>query len=326
MATIKDVAQLAGLSVATVSRAMNGSGYVSKASQEKIDRAIAELNFTPNEVARSLFQKKSKMIGLLLPDISNPFFPLIAKGVEDYFSEKGYQVILGNAQEQPEKTNQYFQAFEQNNIAGILCAVEASTQMTLKQPIVYLDRGGKDVEYAVYSDDLMGGELAAQAILESEAKEIVVITGPKEIERLRDRQLSVEYTFKKAQMPYYLLASKSFSLEEAKQTAKQLFLTYPKVDSVIAPSDIHAIAVMQEAHHLGYQIPKQVQIIGYDDIPMSELMIPRLTTIHQPAYQIGYEGAKMLYQLIQEQKIKEKKLILPVYLENRETLRKKETQ
>jgi len=88
MPTIKDVANLAGLSVATVSRAMNGTGYVSEKAREKIHQAINELNYSPNEVARSLYQKKSKLIGLLLPDISNPFFPLVAKGVEDFLQKK----------------------------------------------------------------------------------------------------------------------------------------------------------------------------------------------------------------------------------------------
>ena len=124
MPTIKDVANLAGLSVATVSRAMNGTGYVSEKAREKIHQAINELNYSPNEVARSLYQKKSKLIGLLLPDISNPFFPLVAKGVEDFLQKKGYQVILGNIQEDNEKANEYLRAFEQNNVAGILSAVE----------------------------------------------------------------------------------------------------------------------------------------------------------------------------------------------------------
>ena len=132
MATIKDVAKLAGLSVATVSRGINSSGYVSRESQKKIDAAVKELNFTPNEVARSLYQKKSKLIGLLLPDISNPFFPLIAKGVEVYFSEKGYQVILGSVQENLEKSKQYFQAFQQNNIAG--CAVPNRESFAAARP------------------------------------------------------------------------------------------------------------------------------------------------------------------------------------------------
>ncbi|MHC5268977.1 LacI family DNA-binding transcriptional regulator [Enterococcus sp. LJL98] len=327
MATIKDVANLAGLSVATVSRAINGSGYVSKESQKKIDQAVEALDFTPNEVARSLFQKKSKFIGLLLPDITNPFFPLIAKGVEAYFSEKGYQVILGSIQENPEKTKHYLQAFEQNNIAGILSAVGNPTVQPMNSPMVLLDRVDKTAEYAVYSDDWQGGELAAKAILAGKPKNLVVIGVPDTIlDRAKNRQLGAEAVLIKAEQAYQVIVSRSYLLEDARATAKALFETYPEVDSVIAASDVHAIAILQEAYQRGYQIPEDLQLIGYDDIPTSDLVVPRLSTIHQPAFQIGYQGAEMLHQLITNQKVQTKKMILPVHLVHRETLRKKEKQ
>src|SRR5699024_57196 len=107
----KEVAKHAGVSVATVSRALNKSGYVGEESKRKVEKAIKELNYVPNEVARSLFQKTSKMIGLLLPDISNPYFPLVAKGVEDCALEKGYIVILGNVEDNPEKEDNYVKFF-----------------------------------------------------------------------------------------------------------------------------------------------------------------------------------------------------------------------
>lgn len=322
MTTIKDVANLAGLSVATVSRAINGSGYISEQAREKINRAIKELNYSPNEVARSLYQKKSKLVGLLLPDISNPFFPLVAKGVEDFLQKMGYQVILGNIQENNEKANAYLRAFEQNNVAGILSAVENTDKKRNDTPIVVLDRTDNAVEYGVYSDDIQGGELAANAILQGAPKNIVVIAGPETVSRARDRLLSVEYTLKKAHQEYALIQSASFLLEDAAETAQAVFNRFPAVDSVIAPSDTHAIAVMQEAYHRGYKIPEELQVIGYDDIPISKLVVPRLTTIHQPAYQIGYRGAQMLFQLMTNQVVEQKKIILPVHLEERETVRK----
>ncbi len=325
MATIKDVAKLAGLSVATVSRGINGSGYVSRESQKKIDAAVKELNFTPNEVARSLYQKKSKLIGLLLPDISNPFFPLIAKGVEVYFSEKGYQVILGSVQENLEKSKQYFQAFQQNNIAGILSAVGSTSGLDVNCPIVFLDRVDDAVEYAVYSDDWQGGEIAAKEILKGNPQMLVVIGVPDSLhQRAKKRQLSAESILKKIAQPYHVIVSKSYLLEDARATAKELFQKYPLVDSIIAASDVHAIAILQEAYQRGYKVPDELQIIGYDDIPTSDLVVPPLSTVHQPAYQIGYKGADMLYQLIGNKPIKQKKIVLPVHFKERETLRKKE--
>ncbi|MGO1356878.1 LacI family DNA-binding transcriptional regulator, partial [Alkalibacterium gilvum] len=116
MATIKEVAKYAGVSVATVSRALNKNGYVSEEAQKKVENAIKALEYYPNEVARSLYQKKSKMIGLLLPDISNPYFPLLMKGIEENARENGYSVILGNVEEGSELGQDYMTLFGQQNV------------------------------------------------------------------------------------------------------------------------------------------------------------------------------------------------------------------
>src|SRR5699024_2121365 len=120
MATIKDVSELAGVSVATVSRALNNSGYVSEKSRRKVEQAVKALDFVPNEVARTLYHKKSKMVGLLVPDISNPYFTSLSSGAEDALSNKGYGLLLGNVQDDMDKIIYYVRNFEQNNVAGIL--------------------------------------------------------------------------------------------------------------------------------------------------------------------------------------------------------------
>lgn len=104
MITIKDVAKIAGVSVATVSRVINESGYVNIDTRKKVEAAIRQSNYSPNEVARSLYKRKSKLIGLLLPDITNPFFPQLARGIEDYMQENGYRIIFGNSDENEEKS------------------------------------------------------------------------------------------------------------------------------------------------------------------------------------------------------------------------------
>ena len=324
MATIRDVAKLAGLSVATVSRAINGSGYVSEESRKNINRAIKDLNFRPNEVARSLYQKKSKLVGLLLPDISNPFFPLLAKGVEDFLHGKGYQVILGNVQENSERAVDYIHAFSQNNIAGVLSAVDGDiiTYDEFK-PLVFLDRVGTDSEYSIHADDLSGGELAARAVLETAPGGIVVIAGPKEVDRSHERLQGMIKILNQSKSRYFVVHSSSFLLEDAVKTAQEVFEHFPLIDTVIAPSDIHAIALIQEAYRRNIRVPADLQVIGYDDIPISNLVVPPLTTIHQPAYEIGYQGAEMLYQLMNNKKVNQKKIVLPVTLIERDTLRKK---
>ncbi|MGX7418372.1 LacI family DNA-binding transcriptional regulator [Carnobacterium gallinarum] len=326
MTTIKDVARLAGVSVATVSRAMNNSGYVGAESRRKIEVAIAELNFYPNEVARSLYQKKSKFVGLLLPDISNPFFPLLAKGVEDKMNQMGYQLILGNVQENMEKEKEYLKTFAQNNVAGVLSAINGGINKLGGIPFVMLDRVADEEEYGVHSNDFQGGQLAATAIAERNPHEIVVLVGPRNVPGSLERLRGIEEVLHARKRTYQLLETSSFQFDATKETTSELFARFPKVDSVIASNDVHALAILQEALRRGIKIPEELQIIGYDDIPFSKMLFPSLATISQPAYEIGYQGAELLCDRIEDNYIKEKMIQLPVKLEVRESLRKKEIE
>lgn len=143
--TIKEVAQQANVSVATVSRVINKSGYVKEATRKRIEQVIKELDYYPNETARTLFTKKSKTIGLLLPDMSNPFFTIVAKGVEDTAIQKGYHVMIGNGEMQEHKELNYLTTFKVNNCSGVI-ASQLSTQFAFDQfnsyqlPYVLIDR------------------------------------------------------------------------------------------------------------------------------------------------------------------------------------------
>ena len=324
MKTIKDVANLAGVSVATVSRALNKSGYVSEKSRQKVELAIKELDFYPNEVARSLFQKKSKLIGLLLPDISNPFFPLVAKGVEDKINEKGYNLILGNVQEHPSKEIEYIRAFAQNNVAGVLSAVESSSNDFKNMPFVMLDRVTSNKEFSVHSDDYQGGMLAALAVSERKPGQVVVMVGPRLVSNSLVRLAGSLKILEDNNLDYQLLETESFQFDSAQKSAYQLFEKFPNVASVIASNDTHALSVMREAIRRGLSVPNDVQVVGYDDNPYSKLMYPSLSTIAQPAYQIGYQGAEILCNRIEGIKVDQTTIQLPVELKIRESLRKKE--
>lgn len=323
MATIKEVAKLAGVSVATVSRALNKSGYVSEGSRKKVEQAIQQLDFYPNEVARSLFQKKSKLIGFLLPDIANPFFPSVAKGAEDALSQYGYSLILGNVQDSPEKEDEYLKIFEQNNIAGVLSAVHGSSKKIKGIPLVTLDRVESSEHYAVHSDDYQGGVLAAQAIAERSPGHVVILVGPKEIPSSSERLAGNLSVLKAKGIRYSLLETKSFRIENSAEAAEHFFNEYTDADSVIASNDVYALAIMREALRRGIQIPDDLQIIGYDNMAFSVMMYPGLSTIAQSAYEIGFKGAQLLYECIENKPIKENRIQLPVELVLRESLREK---
>lgn len=325
MATIVDVAKSAGVSKSTVSRFISGKGYVAKDVQKKIEKAIEELAYVPNEVARSLTQKKSKLIGLLLPDISNPYFPMLAKGVEEYFYEVGYQVILGNVKSNNEIEESYIESFSMQNVAGIITANsenENSKLKTFNNPVVMTDRAYKESEYGVVSDDFMGGKLSAQEILKTHPKKILVVKGPKGLNSLEERFNGMVQVLE-GKIAFDIYQSHSFDFGEVEQDAKIIFEQFKETDSMICPSDIHAIALLHEALKRNFSVPEDIQIIGYDDIPMSKFLYPALSTIRQPAYKIGMEAAKLLHALIDKRPVTEKKIMLPVTYIERETTRRK---
>jgi LacI family transcriptional regulator len=323
MMTIKDVAKIAGVSVATVSRVINESGYVNIDTRKKVEAAIKEMNYTPNEVARSLYKRKSKLIGLLLPDITNPFFPQLARGIEDRMQEHGYRIIFGNSDENEEKELDYIQTFIQNNVIGMISSTnfpEKDIYSNLKIPVVFLDRTSNDSP-SVYADGRKGGRIAAQEIIARGSSKITVMQGPAHIKPAQDRFQGAIEVLDEMGITYHVIQTSSFSHTEAEQWAVELFDKYIDTDGVIASNDIVATAVIHEAHRLGKRVPQDLQIIGFDDIPLSSLLSPSLSTIRQPAHDMGREAAGLLIKLIEQDKVEDKIIQLPVSFVERETTR-----
>ncbi|MCO8292212.1 LacI family DNA-binding transcriptional regulator [Tetragenococcus halophilus] len=321
MATIREVADKAGVSVATVSRAINNSGYVGKEAKSKIMRAIKELDYKPNEVARSLYQKTSKMIGLLLPDIANPFFPLIAKGVEDVAQEKGYMVLLGNVEGDSYREQKYIDFFSQYNISGVLSASSESQSFNNGIPIVFLDRVKDRESFFVTVDHFKGGQLAAKTILKSHPRKILLMVGPRHVDVAVDRLQGAESILSESQMDYVLFETGTYQADEAEKTAVKLLDNFDDVDSIIANNDIFALAIIKEALKRGIKVPGDIQIIGYDNTPFSSFMNPQLTTVAQPGYEIGYEASNILFKIIDKETVHQSILLEPYVIE-RESLRK----
>ncbi|ETT43991.1 LacI family DNA-binding transcriptional regulator [Paenibacillus sp. FSL H7-0940] len=324
MTTIKDVAQLAGVSVATVSRVINDRGYVHADTRKKVEDAVKALNFSPNEVARSLYKRKSKLIGLLLPDITNPYFPQLARGVEDRMQEQDYRLIFGNSDEDERKEQDYIQTFIQNNVVGVISSTNyphSSIYEKLKIPVVFLDRTSLD-RPSVYADGREGGRLAAREIIKRGSRRITVMQGPSQIRPAQDRFEGAIEIIRDAGLDYRVIQTTSFSINEAGVWAEELFRKYADTDGVIASNDIAAMAVLHEASRIGRKVPDDVQVIGFDDIPMSSLLSPALSTIRQPAYEMGREAAGLLIQLVEQAAIENKNIQLPVSFIERGTTRK----
>lgn len=321
--TIRDVAKKAGVSAATVSRVINNSGYAHEDTRKAVLDAIKKLNYKPNEVARSLYTQKSKLIGLILPDITNPFFPALARGVEDRLREEGYRLIIGNSDEQLEQEINYLDTFIQHNVVGIIASInEAHSDMLkdLKIPVVMLDRTIESLP-AVYADQLEGGKLAAEKILELGSKEVTIIRGPVKVSPVYQRFVSSFQHLKQAGVKINVLDSE-LTFEGASESVKTLFDKYPNTDGILACNDIVAVATMNEAERMGRSVPEDVQIIGFDDISISELVNPGLSTIRQPAYEMGAKAAEILIKKVNQEVLVGVHYKLPVQFIERGSTRK----
>lgn len=324
MATMREVARSAGVSVATVSRVLNNTGYVHEDTRKRVESVIEQLEYSPNEVARSLFKKESRIIGLLLPDITNPFFPQLARGIEDEAQKQGYHLLFGNSDEKLEKELQYIQTFLQNNVVGLITVSISSGKINyddISIPTVFLDRGSEE-DFYVYADGREGGKLAALEMIKRGSRNITVIKGPANLHSAQERFQGAIEVLMNEQVDFQVISTDSFAFLDAREWARELFDKYPETDGVIASNDITATAVLHEALQRGKKVPDEVQIIGYDDIPQSSLLFPALSTIRQPAYEMGKEAAALLISIIKKETVEKKHIKLPVTYINRETTRR----
>lgn len=323
MSTIKDVAELSGLSVATVSRHINNSGYVSDSSREKISLAIKTLQYTPNEVARSLFKKTSKLIGLLVPQIDNPYFNSVIKGVETVCNKKGFHLIVSNV-DNPQDEKKYMESFMTNNIAGIISSTGFSNNQyeSFRCPIVGVDRAKNDFKNAVFYDEENGGKLSAQAIVDGGCKNVLIGSGPKSVEVSRDRLSGVLSVLEENRVQYDIYYSEDYDYESASKFVKYLDASSSRYDSIIACNDLHALCSSLYLNNLGVSIPEDVQIIGYDDTIFSQLSNPNISTINHDGDLLGEKAAEMLIELIEKKELINNKIQLFSTLVKKGSLRK----
>ena len=302
MVTIKDVARSAGVSVATVSRAINSSGYVHDVTKEKIDEAIKVLNYRPNETARSLYNRKSKIIGLLLPDMSNPFFTRIARGVEDTALHHGYHIIIGNSDQLVDKEARYIETFKVNNCAGFISSsllmdnAESYIQ-SLNMAHVTLDRTDA-MTYAIGANHLEGGRMQARHLVDRGCERVLVLSGDRKFNSFSSRVEGAVEVLREQCIDFELIeVNGSFNVEELVQVIASNY------DGVICYNDLIAIQLLGMLQEKGIRVPQDVLVIGYDDIQLSEYTYPSLTTIRQPMYELGVIACKALIDLLDGKKV-----------------------
>ena len=298
-ATIRDVAKKANVSVSTVSRVINQKGYVHEETKVIVEKTIEELGFIPNQLARSLTSRSSKIIGVIVPHIGPSFYGELLEGIESQASAYWYKIMFCNTQDDPDRELEYLKFFEQYNIEGLIIAANFSNidkLADLKIPVVTCDHILDEKIPSITSDNVKGGTLAAKKLIEIGAKNILVFRGPSFLLTTMERTIGFLNELKTtniyADIFDFDLVSPDIKLIE------EILKSNPNVDGIFTFSDTLAIATLNILQKLGKKVPEDVSLIGFDDTPYSRWITPSISTIHQSVNFMGKQSFINLTRLI----------------------------
>ncbi|EOS53142.1 LacI family transcriptional regulator [Lachnospiraceae bacterium MD335] len=324
MATLKDVAREAGLTVGTVSRILNNRGYISSNAREKVEEAMKKLNYRPNEVARSLHGKSTNTIGLIVPHIKHPYFAETISNLENQAYKKGYKILLCNSQSIREKEKEYIDICTGNRAAGlILCSGTVDTKMfeQVEIPVITMERFLDNGTACVECDNKQGGELAAQKLIACGCKNLLHIGTIGTVHMPADmRTEGFREVCQRQGIVFVELSTEEeqYNNMEYDELLESVLRKYPKTDGMFLSSDVMAAQALQICRKLGISVPDQMKIIGFDDVNIASLTTPQLTTIHQPVKEMAEIAVNLLHDAASG-KLVPKRTVLPVRLIERET-------
>lgn len=319
MSTIKEVAERAGVSIGTASNVISGNHRVGKTRMARVLAAIKELDYHPNEVARSLKVKQTKMLGMVLPDITNPFFSDLIRGAEDAALERGYLLLTANTDEQVEREKRFVSALRSRRVDGILLAATASKSEThLKSvlaagvPIVCLDRmaAGLAVD-AVLADNVRGTQECVRHLVRLGHTKIAIITGSLELQIAHERLNGYRAALEEAGVEYSreLVMEGDFREQTGYRLGKELLLRRERPTAIFACNGVMTLGLLIALDELGVRCPDEVALATFDDLPFAHSFHPHLTAVAQPANSIGYEGANLLIDRVEKKRTGEPVII-----------------
>ncbi|HKU00844.1 MAG TPA: LacI family DNA-binding transcriptional regulator [Paraburkholderia sp.] len=306
MATIKDVAAVAGVSFTTVSHVVNNSRPVSADVRAKVEQAIRDLNYVPSAVARSLKARSTATIGLVVPNGTNPYFAELARGVEDGCAQKGYCVFFCNSDDDPVKQRNYLRVLQEKRIDGLIVAsagddaVLAATLGETREPIVVVDRNIEGLNAdLVQIDHERGAWLATRHLLELGHSRIACITGPVStaVAAMRMHGFLRAMAERGVEIAPGAIVEADFSGMGGYRAAAQLFDTV-RPSAIFAGNDMMGIGALRAAAERGLRVPADCSIIGFDDIELGNFTWPALSTVGQPARTLGEMAALTLIERI----------------------------
>ncbi|MEM9075834.1 MAG: LacI family DNA-binding transcriptional regulator [Bacteroidota bacterium] len=307
MAGIKEISRITGLSLATVSRVFNDSSLVSPKTREKVLKAAKEIDYRPNMMAAALRSGKSKIIGVIVPEVNNSFFSDIINGIEQVVSDSGFNIIISQTHEQQEKENTALNSFLEMNVDGVLMSISKETNdytyiqkiLDSKTPIVFFDRRPTlETINTVLLDNYLGAYIATEHLIHMDCKNLLHIAGSSEVSIFEERKKGFEAAVKKHNIPSEVYHISDFKTETSKdlQSLKKILEQHPNIDGIFAYGDEMAIHLLNLLNTLKIEVPKKIKLIGFGNANFSALTQPSLSSIDQESSLMGELSANLLLQ------------------------------
>lgn len=288
--TMADVARQAGVSTATVSFVLNNTKTVTPDVQRRVEAAVEALGYRPSHAAQMLRTGRSLALGLIIPDLTNPFFPKLAQDIEQEARERGYAVLLADSHDDPALQDEHVATLEQRGVDLLIVVPVMGPRRPLRAsvPLVALDREALGAAQ-VHSDKRQGGQLAAQHLLDLGHRQVAVLTGPLRAGQVGDRVQGMLDTLAAAgvSVPDARRYVSDYSLIAGREGARELLRAAPGFTALLCASDTLALGALSALHEAGLRVPDQVSLVGFDDIPWAPLSAPPLTTVRQDTRQLA---------------------------------------
>lgn len=319
---LEDVAAAAGVSKTTVSRVLNHRGYLSEKTIAKVQKAMQELDYRPNIIARQLYKQRTDLVGMIFPTVDNPFFSQLEAEMERQLYRNGYRVLIGNSQNDPAKEENYLQQLLTHQVDGLIVGTQNRGLIGYQHanlPVVAIDQVvGKNIP-VVSSDNYQGGLLATQRLLDDGCRHIIHTNGPLGLDTpTQKRREAYEHLMTKNNLPaitYHL--DFNISTIDKERVFRRIFEEHPEVDGIFAANDTDASTIINLASEYGKRIPEDLKIVGYDGSNVTRLLLPGLTTIQQPIDEMADLAVQLLQARINGENVKS--VVLPVTIWNGKT-------
>ncbi|WP_327653971.1 LacI family DNA-binding transcriptional regulator [Streptomyces sp. NBC_00483] len=306
---IKDVAREAGVSVGTVSNVINRPEAVADATRARVQAAIERLGYVRSESARQLRAGRSRIIGLLVLDMGNPFFVDVARGAERAARDAGLGVMVCNSAQSPAEEAEYLSLFAEQRVRGVLLTPAEATGPTVEAfrrhdiPFVLVDRVAEGAtECSVSVDDVNGGALAVRHLIDAGHRSIAYVSGPRTLNQVQDRRQGAQRALKEAGLPSSALRelpTERLDVAAGRDAGARLLGLTERPTAVFCANDLLALGVLQSLYAAGVRVPDDIAIVGYDDIEFAAAAAVPLTSVRQPAVHMGALAADLLLEEIE---------------------------